>query len=99
MSVLMTLRVAGDPKAIEAIDQATFKTVVDRAKEMGGLISHHFYGGDNEVLVVDEWEDEASFHAFFEASPEIPEMMQAAGVTTEPEISFWRHLDTGDSVG
>ena len=99
MSVLMTLRVAGDPKAVEAMDQTVLKTVSDRAKEMGGLISHHFYGGDNEVLVVDEWEDEASFHAFFEASPEIPEMMKAAGVTTEPEIRFWRHLDTNDSVG
>ena len=22
-----------------------------------------------------------------------------AGVTTEPEISYWRHLNTGDDVG
>jgi heme-degrading monooxygenase HmoA len=99
MSVLMTLRVAGDPKAVEGLDQAVLQTVSDRAKTMGGLISHHFYGSDNEVLVVDEWEDEASFQRFFEASSEIPEMMAAAGITTEPEIRFWRHLDTGDSVG
>ena len=32
-------------------------------------------------------------------SPEIPQVMQAAGVTAEPEIRFWRHLDTNDSVG
>jgi heme-degrading monooxygenase HmoA len=99
MSVLMTLRVAGDPKAVEALDQAVLQTVVDRAKEMGGLISHHFFGSDNEVLAVDEWEDEASFQKFFEASPEIAEVMKAAGVTSEPEISFWRHLATSDSVG
>jgi len=98
VSVLMTLRVAGDPKAVEAVDQDVLKTVVDRAKEHG-LISHHFFGSDNEVLVVDEWPDEASFQAFFDASPEIGEIMAAAGVTAPPTIEFWRPLDVGDSIG
>lgn len=102
MSVLMTLRVTGDPTAIEKLgadNGALFQGVVADASSRG-LISHHFYGGDNEVLVVDEWPDEASFQAFFEHSgPQIQQMMAAAGVTSEPAIEFWRHLEVGDDVG
>lgn len=98
MSVLMTLRVSGDAKSVEATDPATMKLIADRAVEHG-LIRHRFYGSDSEVLVIDEWPDQESFQAFFDASPEIKEMMAAAGVTTAPTIEFWRPLDTGDSVG
>jgi quinol monooxygenase YgiN len=98
MSVLMTMRVKGDPKAIEATDQAVLDTIIGRAKE-NGLISHHFYGTDDEVLIVDEWPDEGSFHKFFDSSPEVKQMMDAAGVTAQPQISFWRHLDVADDVG
>jgi quinol monooxygenase YgiN len=98
MSVLITLRVTGDPKAVESADQAMLDTVVERAKEHG-LISHHFFGNDNEVLVVDEWPDEQSFKAFFDSSPEIGELMAAAGVTSQPTIEYWRPLDVNDSVG
>jgi len=98
MSVLMTLRVAGDPQAVEAADRQMLQTVVQRAKDHG-MISHHFFGGDNEVLVVDEWPDEQSFKAFFESSPEVGQLMAAAGVTSQPKAEFWRPLDTGDAVG
>lgn len=97
MSVLMTLRVSGDPKAIEATAPDVLETVIDRAKQ-NGLISHHFYGTDKELLVVDEWPDEASFQSFFESSPEVKEMMDRAGAG-QPEITFWHHLDTKDDVG
>ena len=98
MSVLMTMRVSGDPKAVESADKAMLDTVVERAKQHG-LISHHFFGTGNEILVVDEWPDEASFKAFSDASPEIGQMMAAAGVTSEPTVEFWRPLDVDDSVG
>jgi quinol monooxygenase YgiN len=97
MSVLMTLRVSGDPKAIEATDPEVLQKVIDRAKEHG-VISHHFYGTETEVLVVDEWPDEASFQKFFEASPEVKEMMERAGAG-EPQVTFWHHLDVNDDVG
>jgi quinol monooxygenase YgiN len=98
MSVLMTLRVSGNPKAIEAIDPAFLKNIADRGREYG-VIRHRFYGTDDEVLVVDEWPDEESFRRFFDASPEIKDVMAEAGVTTEPTIEFWRELDTDDAVG
>lgn len=101
MSVLMTLRLSGDAKLLEALtqkDPTIFPTVSARAKTFG-LISHHFYATDDEVLVVDEWPDQESFQAFFDASPEIPVVMQEAGATGQPDITYWRRLDLGDDVG
>jgi hypothetical protein len=102
MSVLMTLRVSGDPTAIEKLaadNGALFQEVLADASGRG-LISHHFYGSDTEVLVVDEWPDEATCQAFMEHSgPQIGRMMAAAGVTAEPAAEFWRHLEVGDDLG
>jgi heme-degrading monooxygenase HmoA len=92
----MTLRVAGDPKGVEATDPAQLKMIADRAREHGA-IHHTFYGSDTEVLVVDEWPDEESFQAFFDASPEIKGIMDSAGVTSAPQIDFCRVLDVDDS--
>jgi hypothetical protein len=103
MSVMLTLRMSGDPKRLEeraAADPDAIRAISDRAKEHG-LIAHRFYGSDdNQIMVVDEWPDAASFHAFFEAAGgEIQPLMQAAGVTGEPQITFWRKLESHDEVG
>jgi heme-degrading monooxygenase HmoA len=102
MSVLMTLRVDGDARAVEKLaadDPKIFGDILEKAKPHG-LISHAFYGNDNEILVVDEWRDEESFQAFFqEAGEQIQKMMGHAGVSTEPTITFWRKLETGEDVG
>jgi quinol monooxygenase YgiN len=100
MTVLTTLRVSGDPKQLEGFaagEDSPLPKVRERGIEFG-CISHHFYGSDDEILVVDEWPDEASFRAFFDASPEIKDVMGAAGVTGQPEIKIWRKLETGDDV-
>ena len=100
MSVVMTLRVTADAKKIEELatdDPALLKTIIERAKQHG-VISHRFYGNDTEVLVVDEWPDEASFQAFFAASPDIGKLMEVAGAG-EPAVTFWRELDTAERVG
>jgi hypothetical protein len=46
--------------------------------------------------VTDEWETPEGFQRFFGSSPEIPKLMADAGVTSEPEITFWHELDTAD---
>ena len=56
-------------------------------------------GPRRKVLVVDEWPSAEAFQAFFDASPEIRGVMERAGVTSQPEIVFWRKLDTNDDVG
>jgi quinol monooxygenase YgiN len=101
VSVLMTLRVAGDATKVEAAaaqDPALLQGVIERAKGLG-VISHHFYGNEGTILVIDEWPSEEAFHTFFDETPEIAQIMQAAGVTSEPEVTFWRKLDTNDDVG
>jgi hypothetical protein len=102
MSVIVTLRVSGDPAGFE---QATADHADAIGRIMGvakrhGLIAHRWYGADGQYMAVDEWPDEDSFHAFFdEAQPEIGPVMQAAGMTAAPEATAWRTLHTGDEVG
>jgi hypothetical protein len=102
MSVIMTLRVAGDPAALERIaaeNPDRMRAIADRAKE-AGVIAHRFYGGEGEIMVVDEWPDPESFQRFFESQrAEIEPLMAEAGVTSEPDVRFWRKLDTNDEVG
>jgi hypothetical protein len=73
--------------------------IMDVAKRKG-LIAHRWYGSDGEFMAVDEWPDQESFQAFMEqAQSDIGPVMEAAGVTSQPSVTFWRTLDTGDAVG
>ena len=101
MSVIMTFRVAGDPDKLEQLaaeKRDVLRGISERAKA-AGVIAHRFYGADGQIMVVDEWPDPESFHRFFEAEQaEIGPMMEQVA-TGEPEITFWRKLETGDEVG
>lgn len=103
MSVIMTLRAVGDAKALEkraAENPEGMRSIADRAQEHG-LIAHRFYGSeDGRIMVVDEWPDPDSFQRFWESMrSEIEPMMRDIGVTAEPEVTFWRKLDSRDEVG
>src|ERR687884_1872860 len=100
MSVIMTLRVHGDPQELErraAANPGGIRAISDRAKQHG-LIAHRFYGSDDgQILVVDEWPDPQSFQTFFEEMrEEIEPLMRDIGVTDEPQITFWRKLESHD---
>jgi hypothetical protein len=103
MSVIMTLRTKGDPQKLEeraAQNPEGMRSIAERAKEHG-LIAHRFYGSeDGQIMVVDEWPDPGSFQRFFASvQSEIEPMMQEVGATGEPEVIFWRKLETHDDVG
>ena len=101
MSVIMTLRVSGDPGKFEQLageNQEMIRGISQRAKDQG-LIAHRFYGSEGQIMVVDEWPDAESFHRFFAAEQETIGPMMAQVATGEPEITFWRKLETGDEVG
>jgi hypothetical protein len=102
MSVIMTLSIEGDPAALEryaAENPETMREIVEHAVEHG-LIAHRFYGGDGQILVLDEWPDEQSFREFFtHMESQIQPMMDAAGVTSEPHPAFWRKLEAHDDYG
>jgi hypothetical protein len=104
MSVIMTLRLDGDPAKMEewaAANPEKMAGIIELAKGHG-LIAHRFVGAleGNRMMVADEWPDVESFQAFFaEAEPEIGPMMGAVGVTNEPQPEFWRTLETHDKYG
>jgi hypothetical protein len=103
MSVIVTLSMKGDPAKLEqhaGSNPDSMQAILQSAKERG-VIAHRFYGSDDgEILVVDEWPDEQSFQSFFEEnSGSIGPMMQAAGVTSEPQVRFWRKLESNDEHG
>ena len=103
MSVIITLRAPGDASQFEqwaADNQEHMTSIVERAKQHG-VIAHRFYGSDDgQIMVADEWPDEASFQAFFEETrDQIAPVMGAAGMQGQPEITTWRSLESHDKVG
>jgi hypothetical protein len=100
MAVLMTLRVAVDPeKMVQALtsDNERLMAIAAAAKEKGALHHRFFAAADGSgALVVDEWETAEGFQQFFDENPGIGAMMAEAGMTGEPEVAFWRELDTPD---
>jgi hypothetical protein len=102
MSVIVTLRVSGDPAKFQQAT-ADHADAIDRIMDVAkrhGLIAHRWYGGDGQYMAVDEWPDGDDFDAFFnEAQGDIAPVMQAAGVKAPPEATVWRTLDIGDAVG
>ncbi len=102
MSVLMTFRIAGDPDELErraAGNPEAMQAIMAQAREHG-LIAHRFYGSDGQIMVVDEWPDAESFQRFFESMRgEIEPMMAEVGATGEPDVRFWRKLETHDDYG
>ncbi len=101
MAVLMTLRVKGDIAKLEQLASEhpdTLPAIGEKAKQFG-VISHRFYGNDDgEIMVVDEWESAEGFQRFFESTPQIPQFMESVGVTSQPEVKFWRKLETNDEI-
>ena len=69
MSVIMTLRFAGDPEKLEqlAAENADMIRGISQRAQERGAIAHRFYGSDGQVMVVDEWPDPESFQAFYAA--------------------------------
>ena len=101
MSVFMMLQVNGDAKRVQEVMAAnpeSFQTINARAKEHGAIHHRFLASSDGSIVAVfDEWESEDGFHKFFNSSPEIPELMAEAGVTSQPQVSFWHPVDTPDA--
>jgi heme-degrading monooxygenase HmoA len=100
MSVMMGLRLDVDPeRMLEALtsDRERLLAISARAKQEGALHHRFFANVDGtEALVVDEWESAEAFQRFFAASEDVRQMMEEAGLRGEPELKFWRELDTPD---
>ena len=100
MSVYMSLRVKADADKLERYAQDNpdvLQDISNQAKEVGCI--HHTFAAENgDVVVMDEWESKEAFQKFFDGNKDIEKVMQDMGVQSEPEIHFYRPLDTRDSV-
>ena len=99
MSVMVVLRIPGDPADLERYAAGPGGDIMRRIAEAGraaGAVRHTFAGGDNEVLIIDEWPDAESFQGFFSSQPEIADVMRDAGAKGEPQVSVYRKLATPD---
>jgi hypothetical protein len=101
MSVIVTLRAPGDPDKLEQVaaeQKDVIRGITERAQGLG-LIAHRFYGSEGQIMVVDEWPAPETFQRFWEQESQAIGPIMAQVTTGEPEVTFWRKLETHDEVG
>jgi hypothetical protein len=90
MSVLVTMRVEGDTAQFrDFLDSGVDRLRAIRdAAQAAGCLHHRFGVGEGYVIVIDEWESQEAFQAFFTGNPDLPSVMQDAGARSAPEFTF-----------
>jgi hypothetical protein len=90
MSVIVIGRMQVDPANVAKLwaeRRGDFEAASKDAKAAGAL--HHRWGfGDGEVVIIDEWNDAASFQTFFETHAVVADLMASAGVQGPPEFTI-----------
>jgi heme-degrading monooxygenase HmoA len=83
-----------DPAALRKLFESqpdVFQSIAEKAKTVGAL-HHRFLAGEDQVLIVDEWESAEAFQEFFSSEQEIAALMAEAGVKAPPEIQVWQPM-------
>ena len=57
-----------------------------------GQIGHRILLGEKELVVIDEWPNEESFHRFFSGAPRMQEFLSGAGLSSDPVTSVLQAL-------
>ena len=100
MSVIVITKYPGKAVELERLAAGehadTLKRISEDGRAQGCL--HHLFAedSDGDVLVIDEWDSEGSFNAFFAAQDDIKKVAEAGGVTGPPTSTAYRILDTPD---
>jgi hypothetical protein len=100
MSVIVITKYPGKAVELERLAAGehadTLKRISEDGRAQGCL--HHLFAEDSNgnVLVIDEWDSEGSFNAFFAAQDDIKKVAEAGGVTGPPTSTAYRILDTPD---
>ena len=100
MSVIVITKFAAPAARAEELANGKHRETLQRIGEDGkakGAIHHEFAEDtDGNLMVVDEWESEEDFHAFFDDQQEIRQVMADAGVAGAPSTTSYRILPTAD---
>lgn len=49
--------------------------------------------GEKELVVIDEWPNEASFHTFFSEAPRMHEFLSGTGLSSDPVVSIHQTVE------
>jgi hypothetical protein len=91
----MPVQVADFERVVK--EQADTLVAVSAEGKAAGAIHHMFVEDANgQIMVIDEWDNEDSFHQFFDNQKDIPAMMGAAGLAGAPTTTAYRIIDTPD---
>jgi hypothetical protein len=97
MSVLVIGKFHGDTEVFRQAlaDRADeFLAISERSRTVGAI--HHRFGiGDGVVVIVDEWETEEHFNAFF-ADPALQQFIGEIGASGPPELTFSEVVSSPD---
>jgi heme-degrading monooxygenase HmoA len=99
MSVIVMTKFPGPAATLEiaAKEHSDLLVRVSEEGKAAGCVHHCFVeDSDGQVLVIDEWDSEASFRAFFDNQADIPKIAAEAGVTAPPTSTAYRIIETAD---
>jgi heme-degrading monooxygenase HmoA len=101
MSVVVTIHVpVGDvAKAIEGLqNNAALLSEISGSVTDKGMLHHRFVAGDGELLVIDEWDSEAQFRAFFDGDQRVGQVMSDAGASGPPTVTIYQSIEAAGTV-
>ena len=74
---------------------ALLEEISEDSKKLGA-IHHTFAAGENELIVIDEWDSAESFQGFFNGNPKVEKITADVGVQGPPTIEV---LEQGGAPG
>jgi quinol monooxygenase YgiN len=98
VSVTILVKFKADPgkaAAFAAENAELMRGLSQRGRDMG-CISHRFISREGEMMAIDEWDSEESFHKFFGDNADIQGITAQIGLAAPPEVTVWQPLDMKD---
>lgn len=99
VTVIINLPTQDSDTLVKTINESSQADRILTSARDHGLLTHRFIGGDNGILVIDQWPTQQAFEAFFnQNNADIRQMlapvMPAGG---QPEITVYTNLQTRDA--
>jgi quinol monooxygenase YgiN len=90
MSVIVIGHMTVEPGNVEKLwkERKEVFEAIRTSAEAAGAKHHQWAFGDGQVVIIDEWNDPASFQKFFDGDTRIADLMQAAGVQGPPTFEI-----------
>ncbi len=99
VTVIAHFPVADVGKAVAGLQaNAALLEEITEDTQGGGLIHHTFVAGEEEIVVIDEWETAEQFQSFFEGNAKIAKITDLVGVTGPPAVAIYNEVEAPGKV-